>query len=110
MTLINRFLNKHKLKNYAIIEYNNGSGLRICCALNKGRRDYYDFEKNRIVYSWEVTYARRLSIFTTMDIDKFISNEEAQKLANENILWFNSQLKHSKLSKIEHEIMDCEEL
>ena len=108
--ILSKLLGRHRLKDYSIIEYNNGDKLIISCVLNKGRRDYYDFERNRRVYSWEVTYACRLSIFTTMDIDKFISDEEAQKLANENLLWFNSQLKRSKASKIEHEIMDYEEI
>jgi len=110
MSLIKKILGKHKLKKYSIIEYDNGDSFRICCALNKGKRDYYDFERNKIVYYWDVTFARSLSIYTTIHDDKLISNEEAQALANENLLWFKNQLKHSKISKEMHNALDYEEI
>ena len=106
MRLFNKLLGKHKIKDYAIIEYDTGCKLRICCALYKGKRDYYDFKNQRVVYGFEVTFARRLSNYIMQNDDKLITDNEAKQFAEENMLWFKHHLKNSEVSKSYHKIYD----
>lgn len=106
MKLFDKLLGKHKLNSFYIIEYDTGENLRICCALNKGKRDYYDFENKRIVYAFDVTFSRRLNNYTTICDDKYISEEEALQLTKENMPWFKYHLKNSEVSKKSHQIYD----